>query len=120
MSHFALLVEWHLPDDAGFATTDAALRAIADKIHAGSPAPTERITAYVGVPADVLTDAATAGQLVSQAQRLQLQPGDVVTITLPAGTTHDPALVDVAKATFPGHKVVFARVGTTVQAGPEA
>lgn len=119
MKHLALLVEWHVEDDV---PGDQTLAAISNLIAVNSPRYADNVTAFAGIPADVLTDAATAGQLVSQAQRLHLQPDDVVTVTLNADQADADLehLTDVAEATFPDHKVVFAWKGTTVQAGPEA
>lgn len=121
-THFALVVEWQLPDDADHTAADAALRDIVDKIHAGSPAPTDRVTAYLGVSAELIAEAARTGAIVNQAERLQLAPGDVVTIRLPdPDRWSENEIAEQAKAAkqaFPDHEVVFLGRGATVEAKP--
>lgn len=121
--HFALVVEWQLPDDADHTTADATLRALLDKIHTDSPAQAERVTAYLGVTAELIAEAASTGAIVEQATRLQLAPGDVVTIR-PAPDLRDYTAQEfheyckLAKAAFPDHQVVVLEGGATIEAGP--
>lgn len=124
-THLALVVEWQLPDDADHATADATLRALLDKIHADSPAPAERVTAYLGVSAELIAEAASTGAIVDQAERLQLAPGDVVTIRprtdIGSFTPEDfEAYARLAKAAFPNHQVVILEGDATIEAEPPA
>lgn len=118
--HFALVVEWETPDDVDH---NAALRTMVDKIHADSPAPADRVTAYVDVSAELIAEAARTGQVMSQAERLQLAPGDVVTIR-PATDLRDYTAQEfdeyckLAKAAFPDHRVVVLEGDATIEAGP--
>jgi hypothetical protein len=120
MSHFALVATWTLPDDADQAAADAALQTIVNRIHAASAAPAESVAAYVGVSAKLIGQAARAGQLTSQADRLQLQPGDTVVITLPGEETDYDAddMRKTASVIFPDHHVVFIWDGSTVTVQP--
>lgn len=120
MNHFALVVTWTLPDDADQSAADAALLGIRDRIHANAPAPAENVTAYVGVSAELIDQAARAGHLINHAERLQLQPGDTVLITLPGeeGDYDTDDLSGTASAIFPDHHVAFVWEGTTVTTQP--
>jgi hypothetical protein len=123
MTHLALVVEWQLPDDADHNTADVTLRALLDKIHANSPTPAERVTAYLGVSAELIAEAASTGAIVEQASRLQLAPGDVVTIRPPSDLNHFSAAEFQAysrqvKAAFPHHQVVVLEGDATIEASP--
>lgn len=119
--HFALVVEWTVPDDADH---HAALLAMVAKIHADSPAPAENVTAYVGVSAELIGHAARTGQVVDQSERLHLETGDHVVVTIKpdqADTAEDlQRWADLAREAFPDHEIVVAWEGTTVAAQPSA
>jgi hypothetical protein len=95
MHHFALVVTWTLPDD---------------------------VTAYSGVSAEVIAQAASVGQVVDQAERLHLEPGDRVVITIkPDQVDSDDDLqrwTDIAREAFPGREIVVAWEGTTFTGQP--
>ncbi|MGW4525163.1 hypothetical protein [Amycolatopsis sp. NPDC004378] len=120
MKHWALVIEWQTPDDADH---HAAMTSIVDKFHQANELPAERVTAYAGVSAELIAQAAETGAIVEQASRLQLAPGDVVTIR-PAPDLRDYTAQEfheycqVAKAAFPGHQVVVLERDATIEAGP--
>jgi len=118
--HFALVVEWQLPDDADHETT---LLAMVNLIRANSPRIADNVTAYVDVSAELIAEAARTGAIVSQATRLQLAPGDVVTIRprTDFGPLSMQELDDyrrLAKIAFPDHQVVVLEGDATIEAGP--
>ena len=115
--HVVLVVEFDVPADD---TADAAFDAMLAKIRAEAPRPATNVTAHLGVPAEVIGQAAAAGQVVAQSERLHLEPGDHVVVTIKpdqADTEEDlQRWSDVAREAFPGHEVVVAWEGTTVTA----
>lgn len=120
MKHWALVVEWQTPDDADHETT---LLAMVNLIHANSPRAADNVTAYAGVSAELIAEAASTGAIVSQAARLQLAPGDVVTIRprsdIGGYSPEDfEAYAGLAKVAFPDHQVVVLEGDATIEAGP--
>lgn len=130
--HFALVVEWWTPDDADQPQAAAALQAVLDKIrpalndlHADVPNLLDRVTAYTDVSADLIAEAASTGAIADQATRLQLAPGDVVTIRPQSGLRDYTAqefheYCKLAKAAFPDHRVVVLEGDATIETGPPA
>lgn len=121
MKHFALVVAYEVPDDADTATLEAALRTMAAKIHELTPEPPANVTAYADVSAELIAQAARAGALLGQAERLQLQPDDAIKITLGPDHGEDQLAetLQLVPALFPEHRVVVLSHGATLETGPE-
>ncbi|GAB3156372.1 hypothetical protein GCM10027258_62710 [Amycolatopsis stemonae] len=115
---FALVIDYELPDDVAPATFAAALEAMVAKIHETTPEPPANVTAYVNVSAELIAEAACAGVLLGQAERLQLQPDDVVKVTLGPehGDEQHAEVLELLPQLFPEHRVVVLAHGATLEA----
>jgi hypothetical protein len=124
-NHFALVVEWQLPDDAEPHAEDTLhavldqIRPTLDKIRIDVPTVIDRVTAYVDVSAELIGEAARTGQVVSQAARLHLETGDRVIVTARPDQVDDlPDFAEQARGAFPDHKVIMVWGDTTVRTEP--
>jgi hypothetical protein len=113
--HYALVVEFDVPDDL---QADTTLSTLVDLIHANSPISAQNVTAYSDVSAELIGQAARGGLIAGLAERLHLEPGDYVVVTINTEQADDDddlqRWTDVAKEAFPDHKVVMVWEGTTI------
>lgn len=114
---FTLVVEYQLPDDTDL---DAAMRSLLEAIHDLSPSAPGNVTAYADVSAELVASAAHAGALLPQTERLQLQPDDVVKITLGPdhGDEQYDEVIKIVPQLFPDHRVVVLSHGAAIEAAP--
>ncbi|WP_290055648.1 hypothetical protein [Amycolatopsis solani] len=114
---YAVLVEYALPEGVDFDTAAGPLLAALREL---SPCTPTLVTATTGPDAELLVTARATANLMPQADRLHLDPDDVVVITVPAKLAPDDYrhIADAASVAFPKHQTVLVWEGTTVSARP--